>query len=177
MTGRYSFDRPARVRYAVLTLPSTTHSPRISAGNSLANPSVSWETDCAPSAHPTLSPGNVIRGSVKSSRCSNSATFKHVQNDTMPPNPLNLKQRLAALTTAASSSSAGSGEQSPRSPFARRRPGFPSIPLRRNTQDSQAWHHSEEELQDILGRVIFQAGVDYESVTCPDIPSSLDEPR
>jgi Rho GTPase-activating protein 1 len=98
----------------------------------------------------------------------------------MPPGSLNLKQRLAAIATAHTSSSTSVfddvSQDSPRSATQKRRPfNFP-MPQRRSTQDSFRGSTSEDQLQEILSKIIFQAGVDYESVVCYAFTPSFDEP-
>lgn len=79
----------------------------------------------------------------------------------MPPNTFNFKQRLAALASAHGPTSHGADDAAS-SPTSSRRPLFTPIPRRRNTYDGHTAGSSEDKLQEILGRVIFQAGVDYE---------------
>ncbi|GJE90264.1 RhoGAP-domain-containing protein [Phanerochaete sordida] len=78
----------------------------------------------------------------------------------MPPPLANLKQRLAALANAHGpfSPTSDNGASTPASP----RRFFAPGPRRRNTHDGPAGS-AEDRLQEILGRVIFQAGVDYET--------------
>lgn len=74
----------------------------------------------------------------------------------MPPN---LKQRLAALSLAPSSPSKPLGAASLKKPFQHWKRGF---------QDSPAGDpDARDRVQDIMGKVIFQAGVDYEYVSYP----------
>ncbi|PPQ95284.1 hypothetical protein CVT26_014858 [Gymnopilus dilepis] len=108
----------------------------------------------------------------------------------MPPATFNLKQRLAALSLAQSSPSSPHGAnfahtrngnggdpylQSPTTPTTPRRKLFsppnwlkkPQAASTTSLADSAQYRHGEEEnrvLQDVLTRMIFQAGVDFEVV-------------
>lgn len=81
------------------------------------------------------------------------------------PTPLTLKQRLSALKINASSSTRTPGEQfaSPSSPSMKWRP-FSS---RRGTEDGFNEVLGLDRIQEVMSRVVFQAGVDYESVCHP----------
>lgn len=85
----------------------------------------------------------------------------------MSRNPLSLKDRLAALTspTAVPSSSALAHLEHAASkpPVPKRRPFFNPLPQRRSSQAPRNML-GEEQLQEVMGRLIFQAGVDFESV-------------
>lgn len=81
----------------------------------------------------------------------------------MPPKTLTLKQRLAALTQSPTSPAPQYGPEpsTPRSPGKRR---F-SAPWRRGSiQDGYGMQSEEDKLQEVMGRMIYQAGVDYECV-------------
>ncbi|KAH7923341.1 hypothetical protein BV22DRAFT_1036424 [Leucogyrophana mollusca] len=93
----------------------------------------------------------------------------------MPPN---LKQRLAALSLAPSSPSAPLGfPSSPSSPSSRRK--IFNTPWKRNPQDATGDEPgARDKVQDVMSKVIFQAGVDYE--TRPMVilnASALPDPR
>ncbi|EIM81513.1 RhoGAP-domain-containing protein [Stereum hirsutum FP-91666 SS1] len=80
----------------------------------------------------------------------------------MPPKTLTLKQRLAALTQSPTSPAPQYGPEpsTPRSPGKRR---F-SAPWRRGSiQDGYGMQSEEDKLQEVMGRMIYQAGVDYET--------------
>ncbi|KAF9240270.1 divergent CRAL/TRIO domain-containing protein [Melanogaster broomeanus] len=71
----------------------------------------------------------------------------------MPPN---LKQRLAALSLAPSSPSLPLGTLSPRRTF--------HPPWKRGSQDATGYEpDARDRVQEVMGRFIFQAGVDYET--------------
>ncbi|TCD61399.1 hypothetical protein EIP91_008520, partial [Steccherinum ochraceum] len=105
------------------------------------------------------------------------------------PNPLTLKQRLAALSSAASGSSSSNPYSdtppSPRSPGPRIRAFFNQN--MRNKASSSSLNssdngpepsYSQDKLQEVMTRLIFQAGVDYE--TRPMVvmnASALPDPR
>ncbi|KAI0072491.1 Rho GTPase activation protein [Panus rudis PR-1116 ss-1] len=88
------------------------------------------------------------------------------------PGPLTLKQRLHALSVNASSSSSNNlnlpvntQPSSPRSPGPRIRAFLASNLGRRNTEDGvgEGATYSHDKVQEVIGRMIFQAGVDYET--------------
>ncbi|KAF9046297.1 hypothetical protein BJ165DRAFT_1141839 [Panaeolus papilionaceus] len=97
----------------------------------------------------------------------------------MPPTSLNLKQRLAALSTATSSTfsnrnnPSSSYAQAPTTPTGRRKIQFnPPTWMKRsnasgsNGNDSNEHLYEDEEIrmvQEVLGKMIFQAGVDFET--------------
>ncbi|EIW81153.1 hypothetical protein CONPUDRAFT_165366 [Coniophora puteana RWD-64-598 SS2] len=76
-----------------------------------------------------------------------------------------LKQRLAALSTAATSQPPFSQDADLFSPGGRRK--IFNAPWRRNTQDSSGGEElsgrTHDRVQDVMDKVIFQAGVDYET--------------
>ncbi|PSR72289.1 hypothetical protein PHLCEN_2v11881 [Hermanssonia centrifuga] len=79
----------------------------------------------------------------------------------MPINTASLKQRLASLTSLniANGSESYSGPGSPSTP--KWRPFF----NRRNTEDGMGTtFYGQDQIQEVMTRLIFQAGVDYESV-------------
>ncbi|KAI0033134.1 hypothetical protein K488DRAFT_78077 [Vararia minispora EC-137] len=78
------------------------------------------------------------------------------------PKPLNLKQRLAALTQAPSSPSSYVEPISHMSPVAKRR--FNAPWSRRQDTVAGFTGESEERLQDVMSKMIYQAGVDYEVI-------------
>lgn len=74
----------------------------------------------------------------------------------MPPN---LKQRLAALSRAPSSPTSPLGAANLKKPF--------QHPWKRAFLDPTATDlDARDKVQEIMGKVIFQAGVDYECVSC-----------
>lgn len=78
---------------------------------------------------------------------------------TMPPS---LKQRLAALSIAPSSPSSPFGADIPKSPSRRKFNGpWAKRSADESTNDEQ---FTRDRVQDVMSKVIFQAGVDYESV-------------
>ncbi|KII90719.1 hypothetical protein PLICRDRAFT_137120, partial [Plicaturopsis crispa FD-325 SS-3] len=93
----------------------------------------------------------------------------------MAPHPLSLKQRLAALSLAPSSPSSPIAPDSPKSP---RRKNLFSAPWgRRNGADSEE-PDARDRVQEAMTRLIWQAGVDYE--TRPMVvlnASALPDPR
>ncbi|OSX56415.1 hypothetical protein POSPLADRAFT_1159761 [Postia placenta MAD-698-R-SB12] len=78
----------------------------------------------------------------------------------MPPNPLTLKQRLAAFSAPNASSRP---ESQPQSPTWKRRAFFGAPSRMRSSSNAQEglWQ-SHDNVQEVMTRVIFQAGVDYE---------------
>ncbi|KAH8096615.1 Rho GTPase activation protein [Cristinia sonorae] len=102
------------------------------------------------------------------------------------PNPLSLKQRLAALSMPSSSStnnpysnsSYDNPPQSPRSPAPRLRAFFNPNSQKRTMDNAPETSYSQDKLQEVMTRLIFQAGVDYE--TRPMVvmnASALPDPR
>ena len=85
----------------------------------------------------------------------------------MSSGPLSLKQRLAALNINVPSSLSGGRFGSPSSQPPRWRPNFG----RRNTVDGTEGILGHDRIQEVMARVVFQAGVDYESV-CYSLRSS-----
>lgn len=82
----------------------------------------------------------------------------------MPPKTLTLKQRLAALTQSPTSPTPQYGaEPSPRSPSSKRRFNAPWS-RRGSIPDGYDIQSEEDKLQEVMGRMIYQAGVDYECV-------------
>ena len=81
----------------------------------------------------------------------------------MLPEPLNLNQRLAALTQSPVSSPTSSyAPDSPlRSPSSKRRFNPPWM-KRAAPQDDYDMPYGEERLQQVINKMIYQAGVDYE---------------
>ncbi|KAI0315610.1 hypothetical protein OF83DRAFT_1131219 [Amylostereum chailletii] len=76
-----------------------------------------------------------------------------------PPKPLNLKQRLAALTQTPLSPSSYESTQSPKSPIVGKRKL--NVPWTRR-QDSASSFSGEDKLQEVMSKMIYQAGVDYD---------------
>ncbi|KAI0769114.1 Rho GTPase activation protein [Trametes elegans] len=97
----------------------------------------------------------------------------------MAPNPLTLKQRLAALSATIPSSSRSSLDTPPDSPSGKRRMFFKSPLMKTNSLDlGPSEPHGQERIQEVMSRLIFQAGVDYE--TRPMIviaASAMPDPR
>ncbi|KAI0826955.1 Rho GTPase activation protein [Trametes gibbosa] len=96
----------------------------------------------------------------------------------MAPNPLTLKQRLAALSANIPSSSR-SADTPPDSPLGRRRTFFKPPFLKPSNVDAVPNEaHGQERIQEVMARLIFQAGVDYETrpmiVMCA---SAMPDPR
>ncbi|CCL99730.1 uncharacterized protein FIBRA_01752 [Fibroporia radiculosa] len=92
----------------------------------------------------------------------------------MPPNVLTLKQRLAALST---SLPGARQDTPPQSPSGKRRLFF-NLPTRLHTSDGPREGAGQDDIQDVMGKVIFQAGVDFE--TRPMVvmnASALPDPR
>lgn len=90
------------------------------------------------------------------------ASFRSSTRPWMASNPISLKQRLAAL----SANMPGIRTDSPPSSPGWRRKSFFSPPVRSRTTDGELSRLGQEELESVMSRVIFQAGVDYESVAC-----------
>ncbi|KAG1732412.1 uncharacterized protein EDB91DRAFT_1151795 [Suillus paluster] len=76
----------------------------------------------------------------------------------MPPN---LKQRLAALSLAPSSPTPPLGSSSGHSPLSRRKIFNP--PWKRNLNATGDEPDARDKVQEVMGKVIFQAGVDFET--------------
>ncbi|KDQ62796.1 hypothetical protein JAAARDRAFT_171394 [Jaapia argillacea MUCL 33604] len=96
----------------------------------------------------------------------------------MPPAPLNLKQRLAALSLSPSSPSPPYGQEtmSPKSP--KRRMFNPPWIRRQSTEPVDFQQTSSDRVQEVMSKMIFQAGVDFE--TRPMVvlnASALPDPR
>ncbi|TFK52404.1 CDC42 rho GTPase-activating protein [Heliocybe sulcata] len=81
----------------------------------------------------------------------------------MPPPGLSLKQRLTALSLAPSSPS--SPNDAPMSPKSPKRRGLLNAPWTRrfNTTSIRPEQTNHDRLQEVITRMIFQAGVDYET--------------
>ena len=81
----------------------------------------------------------------------------------MPVNTLSLKQRLAALNTSINASTSQLVDHigSPTTPTT---PKWLPFLGRRSTEDNLTGVLSEDQIQEVMSRVVFQAGVDYESV-------------
>ena len=82
------------------------------------------------------------------------------------PNPLTLKQRLAALSISPSNANANGSRtdlvSTPKSPGPRIRAFFNPSANKRAGDFYTEVGHSEDKLRDVMGKLIFQAGVDYE---------------
>ncbi|KAI8978734.1 Rho GTPase activation protein [Trametes punicea] len=96
----------------------------------------------------------------------------------MSRNPLTLKQRLAALSANIPSPSR-SVDTPPESPIGRRRTFFkPTFGKSANVEIASGESHGQERIQEVMNRLIFQAGVDYETrpmiVICA---SAMPDPR
>lgn len=82
----------------------------------------------------------------------------------MPP-PVSLKQRLAALSISPSSPTSPYGQE-PRSPLSVKRKTLFTPPWSKRQQHEPVTTNGASELvQEVMTRMIFQAGVDFESVT------------
>ncbi|GBE83240.1 hypothetical protein SCP_0502870 [Sparassis crispa] len=97
----------------------------------------------------------------------------------MPPNPLTLKQRLAALSATIPNARSNS-DRAPQSSTTKRRPFFGQSLGKRSAQVDvlQGSQYGHEKAQEVMSRMIFQAGVDYE--TRPMVvmnASALPDPR
>ena len=84
----------------------------------------------------------------------------------MPPTNLTLKQRLAALATATSSPTPPY-DAPPKSPGAGRRAFCNPTWIKRPSVDGSLFGESSsdpgnDKLQEVMGRMIYQAGVDFE---------------
>jgi Rho GTPase-activating protein 1 len=91
----------------------------------------------------------------------------------MPPNPLSLKQRLAALSNPPSSPTSPHGQESPRLPLGTRRKPFFNAPWAKRQQYDNivenGTYGESERVQEVMAKMIFQAGVDFELVLhCSD---------
>lgn len=109
---------------------------------------------------------NVFASELSSSRYSPS------RSRGMAPTNLSLKQRLAALATATSSPTAPY-DAPQKSPGAdRRRAFFNPTWIKRPSVDGSLFggeasrDPANDKLQEVMGRVIYQAGVDFEWVYC-----------
>ena len=85
----------------------------------------------------------------------------------MPPNPLTLKQRLAALSANINSPSrSNSFDLPPDSPLTSKRKSFFKQPFGKSSpspaEANPGEYHGQEKIQEVMSRLIFQAGVDYE---------------
>ena len=90
----------------------------------------------------------------------------------MPPNALTLKQRLAALSANINSPSRSSSfDTPPDSPITSKRKMFFKQPFGKSpTHDAiPGEYHGQERIQEVMNRLIFQAGVDYEYVPCVSV--------
>ncbi|TBU29992.1 hypothetical protein BD311DRAFT_719574 [Dichomitus squalens] len=101
----------------------------------------------------------------------------------MPPNPLTLKQRLAALSANINSPSrSNSFDLPPDSPATSKRKSFFKQPFGKSSAPAPdatpGEYQGQERIQEIMSRLIFQAGVDYETrpmiVMCA---SAMPDPR
>ncbi|KAI0715681.1 hypothetical protein C8T65DRAFT_142866 [Cerioporus squamosus] len=101
----------------------------------------------------------------------------------MPPNPLTLKQRLAALSANINSPSGSRShtfDTPPDSPVTSKRKMFFKQPFGRSpiSEAEPGEYHGQERIQEVMNRLIFQAGVDYETrpmiVMCA---SAMPDPR
>nr|VWO96825.1 Uncharacterized protein [Ganoderma boninense] len=97
----------------------------------------------------------------------------------MPPNPLTLKQRLAALSANINSPSrSNSFDIPPESPITSKRKSFFKQPFGKSSsiapEIQSAQYYGQERIQEVMNRLIFQAGVDYEIVMCA---SAMPDPR
>jgi Rho GTPase-activating protein 1 len=84
----------------------------------------------------------------------------------MSRNPVSLKQRLAALAAGPSSPSAPGQAPATRPTHAKRRSLF-AAPWAKRNGHADGFGGAERErdiLQEVMGRMIYQAGVDYECV-------------
>ena len=80
----------------------------------------------------------------------------------MPPN-ISLKQRLAALSIAPSSPTSPYGSDAPPKSPSRRK--FNAPWARRNANENlEVDSGARDRVQDVMNKLIFQAGVDYECV-------------
>ena len=87
----------------------------------------------------------------------------------MPPNPLTLKQRLAALSANINSPSrSNSFDIPPESPITSKRKSFFKQPFGKSSsiqpEIPSGQYYGQERIQEVMSRLIFQAGVDYECV-------------
>ncbi|KAI1790203.1 hypothetical protein LXA43DRAFT_1149798 [Ganoderma leucocontextum] len=101
----------------------------------------------------------------------------------MPPNPLSLKQRLAALSANINSPSrSNSFDIPPDSPITSKRKSFFKQPFGKSSsippEVPSGEYYGQERIQEVMNRLIFQAGVDYETrpmiVMCA---SAMPDPR
>ena len=83
------------------------------------------------------------------------------------PNPLSLKQRLAALSNLQSSPTPPYGQEPPRSPIllAAKRKIF-TPPWKRQHESTsglrEEYYAESDAVQEVMAKMIFQAGVDFE---------------
>lgn len=85
----------------------------------------------------------------------------------MPPNALSLKQRLAALSNSPSSPTSPYGQEPPRSPLGTRRKPFFNPPWAKRQHETfvgNGAYGESEKVQQVMAKMIFQAGVDFELV-------------
>ncbi|KAF9459209.1 RhoGAP-domain-containing protein [Collybia nuda] len=84
----------------------------------------------------------------------------------MPPNPLSLKQRLAALSNSPSSPTSPYGQEPLRSPIGTRRKPFFNAPWAKRQHETvvgNGAYGESEMVQQVMTKMIFQAGVDFET--------------
>lgn len=96
---------------------------------------------------------------------------------------MNLKQRLAALSLAPSSPTGPRGDSyphqpsTPQSPVAKMKSLFnaPRVGRRNHAESTSSGAHTmgQEGLDEVIGRMIFQAGVDFESAFHSLVRSAL----
>ncbi|CAL1712315.1 unnamed protein product [Somion occarium] len=92
--------------------------------------------------------------------------------------PLTLKQRLHALSTNIANAASGDQLNSPKSPGPRIRAFFSPNANRRQPESGPETVNSQDRVQEVMTKLIFQAGVDYE--TRPMVvmnASALPDPR
>jgi Rho GTPase-activating protein 1 len=93
------------------------------------------------------------------------------------PNPLSLKQRLAALSNSSSSPSSY-GQEPPRSPIALGAKRKIFTPWKRQHESASVNGFREEygeseAVQEVMAKMIFQAGVDFELVSYSKMAGSI----
>lgn len=140
---------PARRRDSDTKMHVTRHWPSLSATDFV----VAAGASAPPSPSPVLSSLSTLQA--------------------MPPNPLTLKQRLVALSANINSPSGSRShtfDSPPDSPVTSKRKMFFKPPFGRSSTSDVAHgeYHGQERIQEVMNRLIFQAGVDYEYV-----PTSL----